>query len=303
MERIDIKCGFNCNNKCLFCVQGEKRYEYPDKPTARMMEILDEARKDSNSIVFTGGEVSIRKDFPELVAHAKSLEFSRIQVQTNGRAFASKKYCERIINAGANEFAPAIHGHRPELHDWLTCTPGSFKQTVMGIKNLKQMGQIVIMNSVITRPNYRHLTDTARLFIALKVDQYQFAFVHAVGSAGANFKAIVPRKSLVEPYVKPALQIGIRAGIRVMTEAIPYCFMKGYENCVAERYIPRTKIIDADWVVDDYTDYRLNEGKVKGPPCESCAYDDECEGPWREYPEFFGWSEFTPRTSKAQDRG
>ncbi|RJO71950.1 MAG: radical SAM protein [Myxococcales bacterium] len=299
MQRIDIKIGFDCNNKCFFCVQGDKRYHYPNKTTEEVKKILGDARRETDSIVFTGGEVTIRPDFPELVRHAASLGFARVQVQTNGRAFASKKYCETIVRAGANEFSPAIHGPRPEIHDYLVNAAGAFKQTVMGIRNLKEMGQIVIMNSVITRPNYRHLPETARLFVALKVDQFQFAFVHALGSAGKNFEMMVPRKSLIEPYLKRALQIGIQAGCRVMTEAIPYCFMEGFEANVAERYIPHTKIIDADWVVDDYTEYRWTEGKAKGPNCGECAYFDECEGPWKEYPEAYGWSEFIPRKTKA----
>lgn len=299
MERVDIKCGFNCNNKCHFCVQGDKRYNYPDKSTDELKRTLSDARRDSDSIVFTGGEVTVRQDFPELVAFARDLGFRVIQVQTNGRAFASRRYCETIIEAGATEFSPAIHGHTAELHDFLVNAPGAFKQTVMGIRHLKELGQTVVMNSVITRSNYRHLPETARLFVALKVDQFQFAFVHALGSAETFFKRIVPRKSLVEPYVKRALNVGGNGGCRVMTEAIPYCFMEGYEVFVAERYIPRTKIFDADWVVDDYTDYRWNEGKTKGPPCATCAYNDVCEGPWREYPEAFGWDEFKPRREKA----
>ena len=157
MERVDIKCGFDCNNRCRFCVQGDKRYEYPGKTTEEMKVVLADARKDTDSLVFTGGEVTIRKDFPELVAFAKSLAFRKIQVQTNGRMLASRAYCEKLIEAGANEFSPAIHGHRPELHDWLTNAPGAFVQTVKGVKNLKDLGQTVILNSVITRPNYRHL--------------------------------------------------------------------------------------------------------------------------------------------------
>ena len=26
--------------------------------------------------------------------------------------------------------------------------------------------------------------------------------------------------------------------------------------------------------------------------CHGCRYERECEGPWREYPEHFGWGEF-----------
>ena len=61
------------------------------------------------------------------------------------------------------------------------------------------------------------------------------------------------------------LDVGIKAGRTVMTEAIPYCFMSGYEDHVAEKIIPRTKIYDADAVIEDFTETRRNEGKAKGP--------------------------------------
>ena len=79
-----------------------------------------------------------------------------------------------------------------------------------------------------------------------------------------------------------------------MTEAIPYCLMSGYEDYVAERIIPDTIIFDAEGVIEDYTLTRCTEGKSKGPDCSRCFYFKLCEGPWKEYPEMFGWDEFKP---------
>jgi molybdenum cofactor biosynthesis enzyme MoaA len=66
IERVDIKSGFLCNNRCFFCVQGNKREIYGNKTTDEVKKLLDEAIKDSDSIVFTGGEPTIRKDIVEL---------------------------------------------------------------------------------------------------------------------------------------------------------------------------------------------------------------------------------------------
>lgn len=294
-ERVDIKTGWNCNNRCLFCVQGDKRNTFGNKTTEEVFKLLEEARKDADSIVFTGGEVTIRKDLLEIVRYAKQLGYEIIQIQTNGRMLAYKKLCEDLIEAGANEFSPALHGHTPELHDYLTQGKGSFLQTVKSIRNLKELGQTVLTNTVVTRSNYMHLPEIATLLVSLGVDQYQFAMVHPLGTAGQQFEAVVPRFSLCEPYVKKGLDVGIRAGRRVMTEAIPYCFMKGYEIYVAERIIPRTKIFEGHVTINDYTKHRLDEGKLKGPACGECAFCPHCEGPWREYPEHYGWDEVVPR--------
>lgn len=298
MKRLDIKVGFSCNNLCRHCVQGEKRKLYQDKPTEQIKTELLQARRNCQDVVFTGGEPTIRKDLFVLVEYAQSLGYKNIQIQTNGRIFAYKRFVQEIIKAGANEFAIALHGHVPVLHDFLVGVNGGFHQTIKGMVNLRELNQRIITNTVITKPNYRNLLEIAKLLIDLGVRQYQFAFVHALGCAKTNFDSIVPRKTMVMPYVKQGLDLGIKAGIRVMTEAIPYCFMQGYEEYVAERVIPQTTIYDHNRITENFTQVRQQEGKLKADKCKKCFYYSICEGPWREYPEVFGWDEFCPVEKK-----
>lgn len=293
-KRADIKTGFNCNNRCQFCVQGNKRDLYGNKTTEEVKKILDDAKLTCDGIVFTGGEVTIRPDVIELVKYAKHLGFKSIQIQTNGRRFAYKDFCLQLIQAGANQFSPALHGHTAELHDKLTQVPGSFKQVIAGIKNLRSLHQYILTNTVIVEDNYKYLPEIAKVLIEAGVNQYQFAFVHALGSAGENFENIVPRKSAVAPYLKQALEIGIQAGVNVMSEAMPYCFLLGYEKYIAENIMPETKIYDAREVIESFKEARTQTGKSKHDKCRQCKYDNVCEGPWREYPEHYGWDEFIP---------
>lgn len=299
-DRIDLKVGFRCNNLCHFCVQGDKRLKLPSKPFAELERALEEGRRaGARGVVFTGGEPTLHKEIVELVRRARAAGFTDVQLQSNGRTFCYEKLCRELVEAGATEFSPSLHGSTPRIHDFLTGSPGAFLQTVAGIRNLKKLGQRVITNSVITKSNYRDLPALAALLVSLGVDQYQLAYMHITGRAGQNKDWLAARKALIEPYVKRALDVGIRAGRAVMTEAIPYCRMKGYEAYVAERVIPGTMIFDADCVIEDYTKTRRDEGKAKGPACASCRYDQACEGPWREYPEQFGWAEFVPVPQEA----
>jgi MoaA/NifB/PqqE/SkfB family radical SAM enzyme len=294
-QRIDLKVGFACNNLCRFCVQGDKREKLPAKPARELRRALAEGRRSgATGVVFTGGEPTLHVDLRGLVRHARELGYKDIQIQTNGRTLCYPGLVKELVKAGVSEFSPALHGSRPELHDFLTGAPGSFLQTVAGMRNVKKIKASLITNTVITKVNYRDLPDLARLFVSLGVDQFQFAFMHMTGRAGQSKEWLTARKTIIEPWVKKALDVGLRAGRRVMTEAIPYCFMSGYEDYVAERIIPATKIFDADLVIEDYTKTRRTEGKVKGPRCPHCAYFQLCEGPWREYPDLFGWDEFIP---------
>jgi len=293
MKTADIKTGFLCNNNCIFCVQGEVKKGAGNKSTEKIKEILKTASRDCDRVVFTGGEPTIRKDIIDLVRYAKKLGFKIIQIQTNGRMFAYKDFCEKIIKAGANEFALALHGHTPQLHNYLTGSE-SFLQTISGIKNLIKLKQSVLTNTVINKSNYRHLPEIVKLLISLGIIQPQLAFVHAAGEAGVNFDSVVPRVSLVMPYVKKSIEIGNHFGVKIMVEAITPCFLGGMESHISEKIIPRTKIFELNSVIKDYKKLRIEEAKSKGPNCKKCKLNNYCEGPWKEYPAKFGWDEFHP---------
>lgn len=291
MKKADIKIGYLCNNNCRFCVQGDEKKRLGNKSTAEIKRSLKDASLDSQIVVLTGGEATTREDILSLVKYAHTFSFRTIQLQSNGRMFAYRDFCKKIIEAGANEFALALHGHIAPLHDWLT-QDKSFHQTVAGIKNLRKLNQRVITNTVITKSNYRHLPEIAKFLISLDVEQFQFAFVHALGSAAKNFDSIVPRMTLVMPYLRKALDIGRHFHKKVMTEAIPYCLMQNYEDCISENIMPSMKLYEFDQIIQDFKKVRLSVGKAKGSECKKCKLFRVCEGPWKEYPQHFGWKEF-----------
>jgi MoaA/NifB/PqqE/SkfB family radical SAM enzyme len=292
--RLDLKIGFSCNNRCRFCVQGDKRKTAATPALGSLLAELESSRSTAAGVVFTGGEPTLRPDLVDLVTRARELGYSPIQIQSNGRMFASRAYCDRLIEAGATEFSPALHGHVAALHDHLTRAPGSFAQTVAGIRNLRALGMPVVTNSVVVRSNAPTLPRLARLLLALDVTQFQLAFVHPVGAVTAAFTSLVPRMELIAPALARSLRLGLAARVPAMTEAVPYCILPGLEECVVEARIPPTRVVDAGVTVEDYREYRLREGKLKGPACRDCRWFDACEGPWREYPERYGFGEFQP---------
>jgi len=294
LERLDLKVGYKCINDCKFCVVADKRI-FGDKSTDEIKkELWESFNEGKREVVFTGGECTIRKDIFEIVSFAKKLGYINIQIQSNGRMFSSLDFAKKMVQAGMTEFSPALHGHTPSIHDYLTQRKGSWRQTVLGIYNVRRLGIRVITNTVICKQNYKYLPSLASLLVKLKVNQYQFAFVHILGNARKNYKEIVPRISEVVPYVKKGLEVGIRAGISVMVEAIPFCLLKGYEKYVSEFYIPPTQLKEVGWQIDKFEEVRKYEGKKKFPQCVKCRWNEVCEGPWKEYPELFGEEEFQP---------
>ncbi len=298
-KRLDLKTGFLCNNNCLFCVQAHNKFK-GNRSTEDLKKDLEESADRCKGVVFTGGEVTIRKDLFELVSYAKSLGYELIQIQSNHRMLSNMAFAKKLVLAGANEFSPAVHGSNAKIHDSLTLAPGSFEQTIQAIRNLKRLGQKILVNSVVVKSNYEHVPETAKLLVDLGVDQFQFAFVHPIGNAMKNYDEIVPKMSLAAPFIKKGLQIGIDAGLKVMAEAMPYCLMKDYEEYVSENFIPSTEVKTGSNFDRNYTFTRANEDKLKFKQCKECLYDSICEGPWKEYSTKFGNEEFKPIKEKSK---
>ena len=139
-----------------------------------------------------------------------------------------------------------------------------------------------------------YLPDLARLFVRAGVAQYQFAFVHLVGAAASAPRALAARKSEAMPYVLEGLRVGREAGVPCYTEAVPLCLLPGFEGHAAERLIPDGPVLDHGVSLDSWESWRVGQGKSKRAECRSCRWDARCEGPWKEYPELFGWDEFRP---------
>lgn len=294
-KRADVKVGFACNNHCTFCVQWDKRLRFKPRSLEEIQTIIqDEYDKWALYIVFTGGEPTVHPQLVEAVAYAKQVGYKQIQIQSNWTNFDKIEYVQKLIEAGVTEFSPSIHGFHKETHDRQVVTKWAWERVVKWLINLRKLNQIVIINSVVTKENYKEIPELAALLIKLNVTQFQFAFVHILWSAAANKEDVVPKKSLVMPYIYKALDLAKKAGIPAYTEAIPYCLMQWYEWAIAENHMPETSVVDAEYRVDSYADYRWSEWKSKRENCRTCVKDKYCEWPWKEYPDMYWWSEFEP---------
>ncbi|MFP4118344.1 MAG: hypothetical protein ACLFTR_05485, partial [Candidatus Woesearchaeota archaeon] len=94
---------------------------------------------------------------------------------------------------------------------------------------------------------------------------------------------------------KKGIDIAVDNGVRVMVESVPLCLMAGYEAYVSELYIPDTRIEEKDRIIEDFRKAKAeSKSKIKSTYCTECKFYEICEGPWREYPDRFGWDEFVP---------
>lgn len=133
LPRADIKVGFACNNRCVFCAQGSKRSDCGAIPVETLIEGLTGAHAGSRGLVLTGGKPALHRRILALVSAARRLGYRPIQIQTNGRMLSCPKVLQSLREAGATEFSPSLLGSTAALRDALTRVKGRWKQSVEGI--------------------------------------------------------------------------------------------------------------------------------------------------------------------------
>ncbi|MBU0471410.1 MAG: radical SAM protein [Nanoarchaeota archaeon] len=303
IETVDIKVGYSCNNDCYHCVIADKRRELliargtADRSTEEVMQLIEEAGRDgAKNIVLTGGEITIRRDFFEILEKALAT-VQTVIIQTNGRMFYYEEYAKRMATYERAHVTIAIHSIKPEVHDWITGSKGSFEQTTQGVRNLVKYG---IKNRiggklVISKKNMDDLTNVIMLCKELGCNSLNIAFPHAMGNARLNFYDCVPKYSEVKDEILKATKKSVEIGLHIDWEAVPLCFLPGYETFASElRLSEHTRLNDLTHTDENYSISRKTRAKKKGPQCKKCRYDLICEGVWGDYVEGYDISELTP---------
>lgn len=206
-----VRSGYGCNNACRFCDQGdwrEVRGDLSDEEVqALVAQATQTAQDGSGVVVFAGGEVTLRSELPDWVKLARQQGARRVLIQTNGRMLAYPRTVKRLVAAGADVFAVALHGHIAPLHDWLTQVPGSYDQALKGIENIRRAGASVLVNTVITRSNFRHLPEMVGLLPRIGAGGIRFVWLRPEGHAEGLSPSLAASPAMVSRYLHRALEL------------------------------------------------------------------------------------------------
>ena len=299
----DLKVGYSCNNKCKHCVIDDSKdklissHKSIDLTTEECLSQIDLAlEKGIDSIVLTGGEVTIRKDFSILLQKCVSSNLA-ITVQTNARKLGDYKLLESIKNIKDIRFVVALHGSIPFTHDNITLVQGSFVETCDSIKKVCALGKLVIIKVVISKMNMRELPDIVKLAKELGVEYICFAFPHGQGAARKNFEEVIPKYSELKHWLHRTIELAKIYNINIEFEAIPFCIIPQAMHLVGELKFMSGKTLCTQVREETFEwDEVRKDIKKKGAECHRCDMKDLCEGPWMEYIDAFGDNELIPIT-------
>ena len=300
IRRTVLFTGYSCNNRCGFCIDYHKRH-IPDATPQALVRAMAQARREgSDYLELIGGEATIRPDFVSLLRTARRLGFKKIITASNGRRFSEPSFARAAVEAGLTGVMLSIHGPDEAVHDGLTATPGSFRQLLAGIENLRGLGFSQIRaNTTVVRQNYRSLVRLAKLYLKLGLKGAEIIFVDPTyGGARSRFADFVPRISEAAPWMRRCLDVGRAAGARRWSvRYVPLCHFQDYRRQVSEtceRRVFHTVHWAPDFRNDDVSGSRALLARAKTVACRGCALSGECEGIWKEYLRVYGDKELHP---------
>ena len=169
--RMDLALTFRCQNNCVHCYTGGPQ-ETPELTTTEWRQVIDCLHQIGVFILtFTGGEPTLREDLPELLLYAQNKGMVTGLV-TNGRRLKDKAYVETLEKAGLDFVQITLESHKPDIHDRMTDTEGSFEETVAGIKNAVASRIYTTTNTTLSKDNAADFLETIDFIKALGVGTF-----------------------------------------------------------------------------------------------------------------------------------
>ncbi len=298
MRKIFLVTDYNCNNACISCA---KRLDEQGRLTLdQLIGRLDAVKpKKEDFIEISGGEPTLRQDLLELFHHIKTAYGSNLILLSNGRRFKDSSFAESIKATGIDRVMTTFYGAEPALHDAITARPGSFSDTLEGLKNLEELGLPISVKTIILRQNYQQLPE----FVDFAYDTFPSAWVslHGLimrGQASDNKEAIVARYADVKPFVERSLDRAISRGKNLGVFIIPTCII---DPCYWDHLSVNWKQITNTMVYISPEEMVIGNLDVAQPDyCRDCLVGENCswawESAWKEYTALFGTEELSRLT-------
>jgi MoaA/NifB/PqqE/SkfB family radical SAM enzyme len=302
-RQVEIQLGHMCNNRCVFCVSGQRTAlgEAGPMPLGPILERIREARAAGHlKITILGGEPTLQPGFLEVVKETVALGFEEIVVFTNGAKTARAEMIDEIRATGGRfTWRISIQGATRESHERTTRKPGSFDRILRTLEHLSARGERITVNMCVVSSNFEDVEHFAPLLLPYGVSQLHLDMVRPLDAGDRSeeeLRAMLPRL----PELRAPLTRMVRAfpeGFDVNLGNVPYCAAPELAPWIHHDGQPtQTIAIDGDdrlsrpW--DKY--FVKRRDKLKDERCSACVLSPRCSGVFETYARFYGLGELEP---------
>jgi uncharacterized radical SAM superfamily Fe-S cluster-containing enzyme len=157
-----------CNLTCPYCFANSHARGFLYEPTFAQIKTMLEALRAERPvptpcIQFAGGEPTLHPDFVEIVAAARDLGFSAVQVATNGLLFTDPDFVARCRDAGLNSVYLQFDAMDDETYRLVRGRP-LLKTKLDAVETIRKVGgiSIILVPTVIRGVNNHAVGDILR---------------------------------------------------------------------------------------------------------------------------------------------
>jgi AdoMet-dependent heme synthase len=200
---VHMDVTYRCNERCVHCY-----LDHDDHGEMTATEIKDTLAQLAEAGVFfltlSGGEPFMRRDFFDIVEHARRLLFN-VKIKTNA-VMIGEAEAQRLRALAIDTIQISVYSHRPAVHDAITKLPHSFDRTIGAIRFLRDRGLRVSIANVLMTANLSDHQGVQTLAAELGV-QYTLdpTITPMMDGDNAVLALRVPGEELVGIFRNPAL--------------------------------------------------------------------------------------------------
>lgn len=245
----DLKVGYSCNNNCIHCVvrPNIENLCSCSKKDLTYKEILDcinseECRK-AQTIVITGGEPTVRKEFIRIIKYIH-LNYPKksIALQTNARKLSP--YIKELYNLKVNiMYVVAVHSSDEKVHNLIVGNKNEnispYKETMNSIKEIKKyykdFKNAARVEIVLSRINYKTLPKTIFDLYSMGINRIGISYPHLDGyymnHGPEKVREIGLSYNDIQPYIPKIYELAIKyRDLRLSFEEFPRCIWRDSNN-------------------------------------------------------------------------
>jgi MoaA/NifB/PqqE/SkfB family radical SAM enzyme len=279
---VSLTMEFRCNLKCVHCmIEGTMNRLQPTSDETFDKLCADQAETGRwLGLVLTGSEITLRRDLDQIARKAKQAGFAHVRIQTHGMHLGRKDYCDRLVDAGIDEFFVSVAGSDAETHDRITQVVGSWDKMMNGLSHLDAYDHVrILTNSVVTSQSYMLLPGMVDALSHLD-RLVQMEFWNYFPMAERDTKGLAARHLDILPYLREAILACRGQGRFVEVKNFPECLLGELSDALVNAQ-PTLLIDPAFWREFD------RNGFHQCPHRAACG-SSECLGLTRPYVDRFG---------------
>lgn len=307
-RQFEIQLGHMCNNRCVFCVSGQRtamREAFPIE-AGPVLEKLREGRGlGMRKVTLLGGEPTIQPGFFDVVRGAVAMGFEEVVLFTNGVKTARMTFVDEVLATGGNfVWRLSFQGATALAHERTTKKLGSFMRLRETMANLRERAQRITVNMCVVRSNFASVAEFPALLLPFGVEQLHLDMVRPL-DAGVRTEdemrdmlprygdMVAPLTAMIERFERE------RPGFDVNIGNLPYCVAPGLAPWIHHdgESTFTVAVDERDQLSEAWDKYEVKRrDKLKLASCASCVFDGQCSGVFETYARHHGTEELAPIT-------